>query len=127
MSQEFRTAENAGEARRLGKRLEEIAWALFLVMTGALWLATKAWIPEGAWAIGLGLILLGLNAARHLYGLKVEGFGIVVGLAALAAGLGRVLRQNLPFIPVLLILLGLAMTIKAFIPAGKRAGGVGAA
>jgi hypothetical protein len=114
-------------SKELGKRLEEIAWALFLIMSGALWLAPKAWVPEGTWLAGFGLILLGLNAARRLYGLKLEGFGLVVGLAAFAAGIGRMLGRDLPFVAILLILVGLAMTIKAFIPAGKRDGGVGAA
>jgi hypothetical protein len=107
-------------SKELGKRLEEIAWALFLIMSGALWLAPKGWIPEGTWLAGFGLILLGLNAARRLYGLKVEGFGLVVGLAAFAAGIGRMLGRDLPFVAILLILVGLAMTIKAVVPAGKR-------
>lgn len=127
MTQEFCTAEDAGKIRRLGKRLEEVAWALFLIMTGALWLAPQAWVPEGSWLAGLGLILLGLNGARRIYGLKVEGFGIVVGLAAFAAGIGRILGRDLPFVAVLLILLGTAMTIKAVAGTGKRGSGVNAA
>jgi hypothetical protein len=114
-------------SKELSKRLEEIAWALFLIMSGALWLAPQAWIPEGTWLAGFGLILIGLNGARRFYGLKTEGFGIVVGLAAFAAGIGRMLGRDLPFVPVLLILLGLAMTIKAVVPVGRRDGGVPAA
>ena len=127
MSEEQKGIEEARTARPLGKRLEEIAWALFLIMSGALWLAPQAWIPEGTWLAGFGVILLGLNGARRLYGLKTEGFGIVGGLAAFAAGSGRMLGRDLPFVPVLLILLGLAMTIKAVVPVGRREGGVPAA
>ncbi len=96
-----------------GKRLEEIAWALVLVMTGGLWLAPKTMFPEGTWLAGAGLIILGLNAARRLQGLKTSGFGIVVGLVAFAAGIGRIVGQDLPIVPALLIVLGVALVIKA--------------
>jgi hypothetical protein len=127
MSQEIRMAGDARGTRRLGKRLEEVAWALFLIMTGALWLAPDAWVPEGTWLAGLGLILLGLNAARRFNGLKIEGFGIVVGVAALAAGIGRIVGREIPFVPIFLILLGTAMTIKALAGTGNHGRDVNAA
>jgi len=99
--------------RRPGKRLEEIAFALVLIMTGALWLAPKGLFPEGSWLVGAGLIVLGLNAARHIGGLKVSRFGIIVGLFACAAGIGRILGQDLPLVPILLIVLGAGLVVKA--------------
>ena len=103
--------------RRHGQRLDEIAMALVLIMTGGLWLAPKAMFPEGTWLAGLGLILLGLNGARRIRGLKTSGFGIIVGLIALAAGIGRVVGQELPLIPILLLILGAGLILKA--AAGK--------
>ena len=103
--------------RRRGQRLDEIAMALVLIMTGGLWLAPKAMFPEGTWLAGLGLILLGLNGARRIRGLKTSGFGIIVGLIALAAGIGRVVGQELPLIPILLLILGAGLILKA--AAGK--------
>jgi hypothetical protein len=103
---------------REGKRFEEIALALALIMTGALWLAPKAMFPEGTWLAGMGLILLGLNAARRIRGIKASGFGIGLGLVALAAGVGRVIGQDLPFVPALLIVLGVGLVVKA--AAGPR-------
>ncbi len=99
--------------RRKGKRFDEIALALVLIMTGGLWLAPAGLLPEGTWLAGFGLILLGLNAARHAGGIKASGFGICVGLVALAAGIGRIIGQDLPLVPVLLIVLGAALVIKA--------------
>ena len=113
MTQELHTIEETSGKHRLGKRLEELALALFLVMSGALWLAPHGWIPEGAWLAGVGLILLGLNAARHCYGLGMQGFGIVAGIAALVGGVGRVLGRNFLFIPILLVAWGAAMIIKS--------------
>ena len=96
-----------------GKRLDEIALALVLVMTGALWLAPRAMFPEGTWLVGVGLIVLGLNAARRVRGVRTSGFGLVVGLVALAAGIGRIVGQDLPIVPVLLLVLGAGLIVRA--------------
>lgn len=108
--------------RRQGHRLDEIAWALVLIMTGALWLAPKAMFPEGTWLAGLGLILLGLNAARRIRGIGVNGFGIAVGVVALAAGASRMAGLDLPLVPVLLIVFGVALVAKAAAASGKNEG-----
>jgi hypothetical protein len=100
-------------SRRPGQRLDEIAMALVLIMTGGLWLAPRAMFPEGTWLAGSGLILLGLNAARRIRGLKASGFGIIVGLIAFAAGVGRIIGQELPLIPILLIILGAGLILRA--------------
>lgn len=113
MNQESQKTGEMPEKQQLGKRLEELALAVFLVMTGGLWLAPAAWVPDGAWQAGVGLILLGLNAARSLNGLRPSGFGVVAGLAALAAGAGRILGREHLFVPMLLIFLGAVMIVKA--------------
>lgn len=123
---EFGTTDPAGDRRRT-KRLDEIALALVLIMTGGLWLAPKAIFPEGAWLVGLGLILLGLNAVRRISGLRAGGFGLVVGLIALAAGIGRIIGQELPLLPVLLIALGAGLVIRAASSGSRAKSGPGAA
>ena len=109
---EFGVVDPSG-SRRQAKRLDEIAMALVLIMTGGLWLAPKAMFPEGTWLAGLGLILLGLNGVRRIRGLKTSGFGIIVGLIAFAAGIGRIIGQELPLIPILLIILGVGLVVRA--------------
>jgi hypothetical protein len=101
------------EMNTTSKRFDEIAVALALIMTGGLWLAPSGLIPEGTWLAGAGLILLGLNAARYVRGIKVSGFGVALGLVALASGVGRVLGRELPFWPALLIVLGVALVAVA--------------
>ena len=108
--------------RRQGRRLEEISMALVLIMTGGLWLAPKAMFPEGTWLAGLGSILLGLNAVRRIRGLKTSGFGIIVGLIASAAGIGRIIGQELPLIPILLIILGAGLVLRAAAGKGRPDG-----
>jgi hypothetical protein len=109
--------DQSGDRRR-GQRLDEIAMALVLIMTGGMWLAPKAMFPDGTWLAGLGLILLGLNAARRMNGVKTSGFGIIVGLIAFAAGIGRIIGQELPIVPILLIILGAGLVLRA--AAGKK-------
>lgn len=94
-------------------------------MTGGLWLAPHGWIQEGTWLAGAGLILLGLNAARYLNGLSMQGFGIVAGIAALIGGVGRILGRNFLFIPILLIAWGAAMIIKSIAGPAKSDNAVG--
>jgi hypothetical protein len=124
MNQESQKTGETPEKHRLGQRLEELALAIFLVMSGGLWLAPDAWVPDGAWLAGAGLILLGLNAARSLNGLPLSGFGIVAGVAALAAGGGRILGREHLFVPMLLIFLGAFMIVKATARSGNTDGSV---
>jgi hypothetical protein len=109
--------------RQPGKRLDEIAMSLALIMTGGLWLAPEGMFPEGTWPAGLGVILLGLNAARRLWGVTTSGFGIIVGLFALAAGIGRIVGRELPLVPVFLIIAGLGLVIRAA-ALNKKPGGM---
>ena len=108
--------------RRHGQRLDEIAMALVLIMTGGLWLAPKAMFPEGTWLAGLGLILLGLNAVRRILGIRVSGFDIVVGFIALVAGVGHIIGKELPLVPILLIVLGVGLVIRAAAGPGRTTG-----
>jgi hypothetical protein len=88
------------------RQLERISWALFLIMIGGLALMPKGLVPEGVWLVGAGLIMIGLNVARYLKGIRVSGFTVVLGLAALAAGFSSVAGVSLPVFPILLIALG---------------------
>jgi hypothetical protein len=106
------TSEDTADGRGLGVRLDEIGWALFLIMTGALWLTPGGWAPQGSWLVGLGLILLGLNGARRFCRLRVSPGGIAAGIAALVAGVGQILGGAGLFIPVLLVALGIVLATK---------------
>jgi hypothetical protein len=97
--------------RELNHRLETISWGLFLVMLGGFAL-TKA-VPEGTWLIGAGVIMLGLNAVRLILGIRVSGFTVVLGTVALLSGMSSVYGMNIPVGPVLVILIGLAIIVRA--------------
>jgi hypothetical protein len=106
--------------RAVSRRLDELAWALFLILIGAIWLLPAGTVPEGAWLIGAGLILLGINAARSLKGIKVSGFGIVLGVLALVAGLGQIAGVKVPVLAILFILIGASIILKPLV--AKRPG-----
>ncbi len=94
------------ETQSQKRDLEAIAWGAFFIWWGITELFPS--LPAGTGALGIGLILLGLNAARHYSGEPTSRFSISLGiLAALWGGLELAgVFLNLPFeIPVFAILL----------------------
>ena len=97
--------------RELNHRLETISWGLFLIMLGGFALLQS--VPEGTWLIGAGVIMLGLNAVRLLLGIRISWFTVILGTVALFSGLGSVYGVNIPVGPLLIILIGLAIIVRA--------------
>ncbi len=98
------TPSPAQEAR--DKRFEHTAWGLFLIMIGGLWLVPDHVVPGGAWLVGAGAIMLGLNAARYLSGIRMSSFSIILGVIALALGISDMAGAALPILPIILVLCG---------------------
>jgi hypothetical protein len=93
----------------LDQKLQAVGWALFFIMLGGLWLVPKGTVPESTWLIGIGLILLGLNAVRYLSGLKMVWFTLVLGVVALLAGVAGIVGVALPIVPIILIIIGVSI------------------
>ncbi len=74
------------EKAALNKRLESIAWGLFLVMLGGFMFVPDETVQGGWWSIGVGLIMLGLNAARYINKLRMSGFTTVLGILSVIGG-----------------------------------------
>jgi hypothetical protein len=103
----------------LSERIEAIGWGLLLLMTGGfLLIPGNATILFNIWLVGLGFILLGANLVRYLNGLKLHSFNTVLGVAAIAAGVGFFLGIDLSFLAILLILWGGFILFREF--TGKR-------
>ena len=99
--------------------LTNIYWGLFLIWFGivAVWLKgdLSSTLNHPLFAMGTGVLLLGLNLSRSLMRLK---------LSILTIGLGGILtvanvvvlefRLTVPFLPELLIIAGVALVIGAF-------------
>lgn len=100
------------QKQALNKRLETIAWGLFLISFGLVALIPDRYFPDGLGLIGVGLIMIGLNVARYFYQIKVSGFTLVLGSIAILVGTSNLLGVDLPVFAILLILIGLYMIVR---------------
>jgi hypothetical protein len=90
-----------------------IAWGAIFI----LWGITEMFecLPEGISAIGIGLILIGLNLARSWKGQPTSGFTTTLGILALLLGALELagpflhLSFELPIFAILLMALGLIL------------------
>lgn len=99
--------------------LTNIFWGLFLIWFGvvAAWLRGDfgATINHPLFALGTGLLLLGLNLSRLLMRLKLSILTIALGaILTFTNVFVLLLSQTVPFLPELLIIAGLALVIGAF-------------
>jgi hypothetical protein len=99
--------------RKLNRNLETMAWGALFIWWGITELFQ--FLPHGTGAIGIGLILLGLNVTRALNGVPASGFTSILGILALVLGglelAGSVLRLpfEIPVFAILLIVLGVIL------------------
>lgn len=105
-------------ASAMAGRIDALGWGIFLIWAGAALLLNVGW---GAGILGVGLIALAVQATRRYYALPIEYFGMVFGTALVAWGVWELLGVRFPtrhipggFVPILLIVAGLALLLKAF-------------
>ena len=100
------------EKAALDKRLETIFWGLFLIMLGGWAFIPNETVPKGAWSAVVGLLLLGLNAARYFNKIRMSGFTTVLGILAIVGGVGDMLGWANLDGAMLLIVLGAYLILK---------------
>lgn len=103
------------DIKTLNKRYEVATWGILFLWSGVRDLFPG--LPVGTGLLGVGLILLGLNLARYLSKIPMSGFSITLGTMAFVLGIVLLLspvlnfpRFELPFFPVLLIVIGLRLS-----------------
>ncbi len=102
------------EKAALNNRLETMAWGVFLIMLGGFLFMPEEIVKGGWWSIGVGLIFLGLNAARYFYGLRMSGFTTFLGVISVIGGVvGLVGMRDLDG-AILLIVLGGYLILKPY-------------
>jgi len=100
------------EKAALNKRLETIAWGCFLIMLGGFMFIPDTVVSKGFWSIGVGLIMLGLNAARYFNKIRMSGFTTVLGILSVIGGIVELFTvQNLEG-GILIIILGAYLILK---------------
>ena len=96
--------------------LEAIAWGALFILWGLTELFPS--LPKGIGAIGIGLILIGLNAARSWTGRPTSGFTTTFGILALFLGGLELVRSilhlsfELPIFAILLLALGVIVLVR---------------
>jgi hypothetical protein len=106
----------------MSRNFEAIAWGALFIWWGITELVIS--LPDGIGLIGIGLILIGTNVARHLSGAPINRFSMTIGILALVwGGLELVgvfisLPFEIPVFAILLIVLGVLILAPEL--AGKR-------
>ncbi len=98
----------------LNKRMETIAWGCFLIMLGGFMFVPDEIVRGGFWSIGVGLIMLGLNAARYVNGLRMSGFTTFLGIISVIGGVADLAGLDGIDGAVLLIVLGGYLILKPY-------------
>ena len=99
--------------RKLNPDLDTIAWGVFFILWGITELFPS--LPQGTGAMGIGIILLGLNLARSRKGQPTSAFTTTFGILALLLGALQLARPylhisfELPIFAILLLALGLIL------------------
>ena len=106
--------------RDVAKRLEDSSWGFFLLMIGTLLLLPGELVPQGAWLIGTGLIMLGLNCVRSVNGISTSRFTVGLGILSLLLGLASFFGLKPPLFAIFLALIGLSIIVRSLVPARIR-------
>jgi hypothetical protein len=96
-------SSNTPDQSERSRQIDSGAWAVFFIWVGVVMLAGLPW---GWFLVGIGVLILGAQAIRGQRSLKVETFGVVIGLFILAAGIWDLLALPWPLMPIILIALG---------------------
>jgi hypothetical protein len=105
------------DTRKTNIDLEAIAWGALLILWGITEMLPS--LPEGAGAIGIGAILVGLNLARLWKGQPASSFTTTLGILAILLGALELARPymhlsfELPIFAILLLALGLITLMRA--------------
>ena len=100
------------EKAALNKHLETTAWGLFLIMLGGFMFVPDTVVAKGMWSIGVGVIMLGLNGARYLNGMKMSGFTTFLGTVSVIGGVLQLFTMRSVEGAVLIVVLGVYLLLK---------------
>jgi hypothetical protein len=97
------------------KVLDAVAWGVFIVLLGAGWITSTYYqMDTGIYiALGVGVILIALNLARKTAKIAISKFSLFIGMLALALSGAGIVGFAMPFIPTVVILVGLFIVAEA--------------
>lgn len=101
----------------LSEKVDVAGWGVFFIWVGIAFLAD---VGIGVGLLGIGVITLGGQLARKGLRVRVERFWVLVGLLFFLGGLWTLLEIDVPLVPLLFIVCGVAVLVSAI--TGKRWG-----
>ena len=102
--------------RKSNLDLGTIAWGAFFILWGITEMFKS--LPDGTGAVGIGVILVGLNLARSWTGQPTSGFTTTFGVLALLLGGLELVRPylhlsfELPVFAILLLAMGAIVLVR---------------
>lgn len=100
------------------KTIDRSGWGLFFIWIGIAFMVDVGW---GVGLLGVGVIMLCVQAARTYFGLKLDWFGLVLGVCFAVAGVSRLFDLHLDkapisvwLVPSLFIIAGVAALVSAW-------------
>jgi len=102
------------------KRVDAIGWGLLFLAVGIVSLLPA--MPDGAWLVAAGLVMLGVSGFRAWMRLPIHGATVVSGVVALAAGIFIAAGLTTQVGPLVLIVLGLTLLVTALYRSPRSAG-----
>jgi len=96
-----------------GGILEGFAWAVFFILLGSVFLYGNIVHrePVGIVPIGVGIIWLTLNYARHRKNIPVSNFTVALGIIALIWGISERFVPEMNFIALIALAIGIALIV----------------
>ena len=104
-------------SEEISRTVARAVWGLLLIWIGAALLLHWSW---GVGMLGAGAILLGAQAVRRYRRVKVDGFGLVVGLLLVVCGIWNMFDVALALAPLLCIGFGVALLVSIWTAKGTR-------
>jgi hypothetical protein len=97
------------------KVLDAMAWGVFIVLLGVGWITSTYYqMDTGIYiALGVGVILISLNLARKTARIAIGKFSLFIGILALALSGAGLVGFAMPFIPTVILLVGLFIVAEA--------------
>lgn len=102
----------------LSARIDTLGWGVLFVALGGVGLVPD--LPRDAWLVAAGVVMVGVSATRAHLRLPVSGVTTVVGILALAAGMGSIAGLARATWPTVLVVLGLTLVVGALYRSQRR-------
>lgn len=94
------------EDKRKNRKIEHASWALFLMFFGLMFIVDEKIIPDGAWMMGIGALLVLLNILRYTQSLPLSHFTSGLGVILIIFGIGDYASYDIPKGALIIFIIG---------------------